>query len=267
MRTGATFIPLLSVALGAMAIASHAHADDGHRWSGEIAAGPSIIPDHDGADSYRIMPFAVATLRNGPYSLELQGLRARFDLAPFQGVAAGPVLNVRLPRDEDAGGRVALLDPIDTALELGGFVGLRFGGDARGQNQVRIDITALADVSDVHDGFLVATNLSYAAVRNQRLMLLFDAQGSFGSGRYMRRYFGVTPVEGARTGLFAYRPGASLRDVGAGATMGYRLNDRWGLLGRLSYAYLLGDAADSPIVRVEGSRHQAMGALALSYRF
>ncbi|WP_254798571.1 MipA/OmpV family protein [Sphingobium sp. AS12] len=40
-----------------------------------------------------------------------------------------------------------------------------------------------------------------------------------------------------------------------------------GLLVRISYGNLLGDAADSPIVREEGSRHQGLAGLALSYSF
>lgn len=236
-------------------------------WSGFIAVGPGLVPDYDGADQYRVIPFAVGTLRMGDYTLELRGAQARLNLVTLPGIAAGPVVNIRLKRDDDAGGRVAMLNEIDTAVEAGAFVGLRYGGDANGEGELRLDLTALADVSDAHDGITVNAAVIYALLRRDRCSISVDAQANYGSAKYMRTYFGITPAEAARSGLAAYRPDRSLRDIGAGVTIGYQFNSRWGVLGRASYGYLVSDAADSPIVRDEGSRHQALLGLGLSYRF
>lgn len=236
-------------------------------WSGFVAAGPAVASRFEGADQYRVLPFVIGTVRTRDIAIDVQGSRIRVDLVPGGTLALGPLVNVRLGRDEDVGGRVALLDTVDTAFELGGFAGLRLGGDARGQGQVQLDLSALADVSGTHDGVLVSASAAYAALRTQRFSLSLEAQASWGDGAYTRTYFGITPIEATRAGLDAYRPGASLRDAGAGATIGYQLDRRWGLIGRLGWTYLLGDAADSPIVRREGSRHQGVGGVALSYRF
>jgi outer membrane protein len=245
---------------------ARAQPEDDGRIHGVIAVGPGIIPDYDGANSYRIIPFAVATVQRGGFSFELRGLGGRADLIPNDRIAVGPAFNIRLPRHHD-GSAVDLLDHIDTAVEAGGFVGARLGGNGQGQGRVSIDLTALADVSGVHDGFVASLGIAYAAARAERFLLTLDAQATYGSAGYQRTYLGITPEESRRSGLAAYRPGASLHDVAAGATFGYQFNTRWGLLARVSYSYLVGDAADSPIVREEGSRHQGLAGLALSYRF
>lgn len=254
---------LISLALPGTAIAQS--ANDG-RVHGVIAVGPGVFPDYDGADSYRVVPFVFATLRRGGSSIELRGLGGRADLIANDRIAAGPAFNVRLSRHNDSSA-VDLLDPISTAMEVGGFVGARLGGDKLGQGQLSVDLTALADVSGAHDGFLASLAIAYTAVRAGRFSLTLDTQATYGGAGYQRTYFGVTPEESRRSGLAAYRPGASLRDVATGATLGYRFDPRWGLLVRVSYGYLLGDAADSPIVREEGSRHHRLAGLALSYSF
>ncbi|PTQ13280.1 structural protein MipA [Sphingomonas oleivorans] len=263
-------LPLLLLAgLGTTpALAQNALAvpeeDDG--WSGLVALGPGATPEYEGADSYRLIPFAIADVRREGIAFQMRGLRARLALGSG-GLVAGPVVNMRLSRDDDVGGSVSRMAKIDSAVELGGFVGYRFGGDARGQGEVQLDLTDLFDASDTHDGFLLVASASYAALRADRFSLSVDAQTTYGDKKYTRTYFGVTPADSAASGLAAYRPGASLRDVGVGGTLGYRFDDHWGLLGRLSYTLLVGDAADSPVVRDAGSRHQGQAGLALSYRF
>jgi outer membrane protein len=54
-----------------------------------------------------------------------------------------------------------------------------------------------------------------------------------------------------------------------GVTAGYlrQLTPRWGIYSYAKYDRLVGDAADSPIVRQFGSRDQFSGGLALTYTF
>jgi outer membrane protein len=262
-----TVLLVLPAAARAQTAAEEAAPPPEDGWSGFVAVGPAVMPRFEGADEYRLVPFVIGTVRNGGVSVDFQGSRIRADLVPDERLALGPLVNVRLGRDQDAGGRVGALDQIDAAVELGGFVGLRLGGNRLGQGQIQLDLTAMADVSGTHGGALVTGSASYVALRSQRFSLAFDAQTTWGDAAYTRTYFGITPGESTRSGLGAYRPGASLRDAGAGATFGYQFDRRWGVIGRIGWTYLLGDAADSPIVRDEGSRHQGVAGLALSYRF
>jgi outer membrane scaffolding protein for murein synthesis (MipA/OmpV family) len=233
-------------------------------WSGFLGIGPALVPEYSGASSSSIAPFVLGDLEYGPYFLQLRGLTLRANAVPSRHIVAGPLIRLGSGRDSDVDSdRVARLDEIDTTVEAGGFIGLRFGGDERGQGEVELSLTATGS----KNGVLGTAGISYAALRERSFFINVDAEVNYANGEYTRTYFGITQPEAVRSGLPSYRPGAGLRDVGVGLTAGYQFNARWGLTGRLSYSYLLGDAADSPVVDLEGSKSQFMSGIALSYRF
>lgn len=232
---------------------------------GQVAIGAGIAPEFDGSDDVRAIPLVFGDLRLGDTTLELRGLRARVDLIGDPRLSLGPVIGPRLDRN-DADGPVGLLPEIDMAVEAGAFVGYRLGGDALGQGAVQLELTALHDVSQVHDGLLVTGSASYAALRTRDVFVSVDVQTTWANADYTRTYFGIAPADAVRSGLAAYDPGSGFRDVGAGLNIGYYFSRNWGVITRVGTNYLVGDAADSPVTQ-EGRRWQPMGGIALSYRF
>jgi outer membrane scaffolding protein for murein synthesis (MipA/OmpV family) len=232
---------------------------------GMVAVGAGIVPDYDGASDMRVLPFVTGEIRLGIVNLELRGQRLRLNLMPDSRLSFGPAIGMRLPRD-DADGPVGLLPEIDTAIEAGGFIGYRIGGDRFGQGSVQIDLTVVHDVSNTHKGLIATASASYAAIRNPVFSVSLDAQASWANADYARTYFGIDQVSAAASGLPAYHPGSGPRDVGAGVTASYWLNPRLGLIARAGASYLIGDLADSPVAD-EGSRWQPAAGLALAYRF
>lgn len=250
----------------AAALAQEDVADGGIH--GFFALGPGAVPAFDGAKTYQLIPLMIANAEWRGVGLEIRGLGARVDLLADSPVQVGPVFNFRGNRDsaEDGSGRVKLLNDVDSSIEVGGYVGYRFGGDRTGQGEVALDLTVTKDVGGGHEGLIGTAQVSYAAYRSQRFFLNVDAQASFADKKYMRAFFGVTPQESAVSGLAAWRPDSGIRDAGAGLTAGYQFNERWGLIARAGATHYLGDAADSPVAE-EGSKIQAVGGLALSFRF
>ncbi|TCP33568.1 MipA/OmpV family protein [Sphingomonas sp. BK235] len=232
---------------------------------GQVAVGAGVAPRYDGSDERRVIPFLLGDVRYRGVTLELRGLRARVDLASDPRLSIGPVLGARLNRD-DVDGPVGLLPTIGTAVEAGGYVGYRFGGDALGQGALSTELTVVHDVAGVHDGLSATASLGYAAVRTRDTFVALDVQASWADRDYTRTYFGIGPADAARSGLAAYRPGGGFRDIGAGLTAGHYLDRHWGVIGRLGATYLVGDAADSPVTE-QGSRWQPLAGLTLSYRF
>ena len=51
------------------------------------------------------------------------------------------------------------------------------------------------------------------------------------------------------------------------SSMHYQLSGPWGLFGFARYERLMGDAADSPIVRDLGSRDQVSGGIGITHTF
>jgi outer membrane protein len=235
---------------------------------GFFAIGPGMVPAFDGAKKYQVVPLMIADVDWKGLSLEVRGLGGRLDLLGNSRVQIGPLFNFRGNRDSssDGSGRVKLLDDVDSSMEVGGFVGYRFGGNQYGKGEVAFDVSLAKDVSDGHNGLVGSAQVSYAAIRTQKLFVNLDAQTTFVDKKYMRAFFGVTPIEATRSGLAAYRPDGGIRDAGAGMTLGYQFNQRWGVIARAGANYYLGDAKDSPIVD-EGSKLQAVGGLAISFRF
>ncbi|RAK52677.1 MipA/OmpV family protein [Phenylobacterium deserti] len=232
---------------------------------GVVAVGVGMAPDFDGADSVRAIPFAFGTVDLGGADFHLRGLQARADLASDSRLSFGPVVSGRLSRT-DADGPVGQLSELDTAIEAGAFVGYQFGGDSAGQGSVLTELTLLHDVSGVHDGLLMTASASYAAVRRPDYVLSFDVQATWADADYATTYFGVSDVESVRSGLPAYSAGHGMRDLGLGVTAGYWFTPSLGVIGRAGAVYLVGDAADSPIVDA-GSRWQPTAGVALAYRF
>jgi MipA family protein len=232
---------------------------------GQVAIGAGVAPDYDGSDDLRAIPFLLGDIRYRGLTLELRGLRGRVDLASDPRFSIGPVIGPRLDR-KNVDGPVGLLPEIDMAVEAGGYVGYRFGGDALGQGAVQTELTVVHDISRTYNGLVATGSVAFTALRTPDSFVSLDAQATWGNADYTRTYFGIAPTDAVRSGLPSYRPGAGFRDVGAGLTAGHYFSRHWGLIGRVGATYLVGDAANSPVTD-RGSRWQPLGGLTLSYRF
>jgi outer membrane protein len=80
----------------------------------------------------------------------------------------------------------------------------------------------------------------------------------------MDSYFGINAQQAARSGLSEYRPSAGFKDVSLRLGFSYDLTKTWSITGAAGVSRLMGNAADSPLVR---RKSQAVGALGVAYRF
>ncbi|WP_271201682.1 MipA/OmpV family protein [Methylopila turkensis] len=241
-------------------------APDERVFSAFVAAGAGFAPEYEGADSYEVVPFAIANVKWRGVELQLRGPQARIDVLADSPWDVGPIVGYRGKRDDDVSGPVRRLDEVDAAIEAGGFIGYRFGGRADGQGEIGVEASFLQDVSNAHDGFTITAGVSYAALRWGPLYANVDAETTYASEDFSRAYFGVTRSGSAASGLRAYRPDAGFKDVSAGLTVGYQFNERWGALARAGVTRYVGDAADSPVVK-DGAETAGLFGLALSYRY
>jgi MipA family protein len=87
------------------------------------------------------------------------------------------------------------------------------------------------------------------------------------NGPAMRRFFQVTPEQALKLGVTPWSPGAGSQQIAFeyDAYMPTSLHTGFALA--LNYTRLLGDAADSPLVRSFGSPNQLTTTLAFVYRF
>lgn len=94
--------------------------------------------------------------------------------------------------------------------------------------------------------------------------LQFGVSATWADGDYMEGYFGVNSVQSAASGYARYDAESGFKSVDFKFGVIYPFAENWAVNARGGYSRLLGDAADSPIVRDDG---RFSGGLFLSYRF
>ncbi|MFK4574434.1 outer membrane scaffolding protein for murein synthesis (MipA/OmpV family) [Bradyrhizobium ottawaense] len=80
-------------------------------------------------------------------------------------------------------------------------------------------------------------------------------------------YFGVDAAQALASGLPSYNARGGAHSVGFGSQVSYRINPQWEVHAYVEYEKLLGDAADSPLVKLRGSSNQTTVGLGASYSF
>ncbi len=173
-------------------------------------------------------------------------------------MAIGPFLRYTGGRSDNNEGLEGMGD-IDRTVAAGGFFNYRLG-ELRFKSEVRQDIL------DARQGLLAIARLGTRIPWDLPLVNVY-VSGTWASGEYMQSFFGVNAVQSMRTGLPGYEPDAGIRDVSLSLSSGYEFTDNWTLGGQVEYQRLLGDAADSPLVKQQGSQNQFVIGLGLSYTF
>ncbi|GAB5470555.1 MAG: MipA/OmpV family protein [Rhodospirillales bacterium] len=255
---------LLSAAWAEPLVAEESGWNYGGEWSGFVALGVGAAPDYEGSDEYEVIPLPIARVRYGQIGVEIEGLGGRVDLSPFEGFGFGPAINYRFGRNNVDDPQISQLSDIDNSLEIGGFArfGQPVGLTSNDEAVLRLDV--LADVINGHSGFVATASAAYSFRPTDRLGLTLGASSSWMSENYADSFFSISSQDAATSGLPAYQAESGIKDASLNLVATYALTDTWGLIATGSTGFLLGEAADSPVVK---SRVQGFGGLAVSYRF
>jgi MipA family protein len=226
-----------------------------------IGAGAQTYPKYPGADSYGINPLPIFGFRreNSPMTFEAPddgiglGLLGRDSV-----VNIGPAVRFQGKRDEEDVG--AAVGDVGFTVEAGGFVEVYPVEQFRLRAELRQGLGGHKGLTgDIGADLIVRDENTY--------IFSIGPRARWADNDYHDAYFGVTPAVSGTTGLAAFDPGSGFYAVGAQAGITYRLGRNWGLQGYAGYDRLVGDAADSPIVRAFGSRDQFSGGLGLFFEF
>jgi MipA family protein len=243
-----------------------------------IGVGIGIAPDYDGSDNYRLIPGGIAQGRLGGFDFAFRGPSLAIDLVPDgQGgginFIAGPVIQGRFERTGDIeDDRVALLGEKDVALELGGEFGVAIPGAFGSPGILRMTVSAVHDVTDVHDSFLVSPRVSYLVPIADKTIAMFGVSTTYVGEGYGKTYFDVPAIVSTDPTLAAYSlEDGGFKDVGANLLLMRQLSGEPGkglsIFAMGGYNRLLGKYADSPIVADAGDRDTAIGMIGLAFRF
>lgn len=199
-------------------------------------------------------------------TFSLEGLTLRANLLNREDLEFGPLANLTFGRDKDVSSTVVRqLGTIDDAYEAGVFGA--FAIPVGGSDRIRIAVQGALDVSGVHDGYVLSATAAYTTTIGSRGSLSFDVGASYADDGYARTYFGVTAAGSAASGLASFAAKGGLKDVGGSVTASYRIGSNWSLVGYAGYKHLMGDFADSPIVKGAGNANQLSGGLGIAFAF
>lgn len=234
-------------------------------WDIRLGAGALLQPDYEGSDEYEVSPLPLLMI-NYRDMVFLRGTTLGANLFTWQGprpsdkLQVGPLVRYQFGRDEDDSDDLRGMGDIDAAVELGGFLTYGIGPWSAG-------VTLFQDVSDSHDGFTAKFAAGHRHSFTPKLRLRSELYTTWADENYTQTYFGVTSTQSARSGMRAYAAEGGIKDVGLTLDLDYSLTEHWVVGGRLGYKRLLGDAADSPLVKDRGSADQFTTGVTLSYRF
>jgi outer membrane protein len=182
---------------------------------------------------------------------------AVYDSATFR---AGPVLNYRAGRYTGQDHRLIGLDDVRWTVEPGVFLEYWAAPWLRARAELRHGMRG-------YEGFVADLGLDLVH-RTGALTLAAGPRLTLGDSDYTRNLYGITFREATLNGLLLpYRPGGGATSVGAAASLGYQWSEAWTTTVFGGYRRLVGDPADSPIVRVIGSPNQFEAGVSLSYAF
>ncbi|HEV2816447.1 MAG TPA: MipA/OmpV family protein [Allosphingosinicella sp.] len=258
-------IPLRLAALAGVAalalLAAPASAQDEDGYTIMVGAGAQTYPKYPGADSYGINPLPIFGFRRAgsplPLSAPDDGIGLGF-LGRGSVFDLGPAVRLQNKREEDDVG--AAVGDVGFTIEAGGFVQVRPAENFRLRAELRQGLGG-------HDGLVGDVGADLMLSDGDTYVFSIGPRARWADGDYHAAYFGVTPAVAAATGLPAFDPDGGFYALGAMAGLTYKLGRNWGLRGYVGYDRLIGDAADSPIVRLFGSRSQFSGGAGLFFEF
>lgn len=221
-------------------------------WRVDAGPGLAVAPQYPGSRGELTLPLPMVDIA---YDQTLF-LNTEHGLGAYavnrDDLQLGSSLWFRRGRFHDESSRLAALGDIDNALQAQLFGRYRLGF-------VELKTTLARDFGG-SSGLTVDSSVALLLQPAPGLSAAVGVQGSYGNGRTMQAWFGVTPDQARASGLAGYSPGAGFSSVGPNASLNYVLSQRWTLHARVAENFLTGKASDSPIVERNASPTIAVGA-------
>jgi MipA family protein len=275
-RSAALALPLLAATPAFAQDVQEGMPDDPNSLT--IGLGGGYVPSYEGSDDYELTPVGVAFGKVAGFSFATRGTSLSVDLIRDKADAPvsfefGPLVNVRLDRtNRIKDPRVGALGELDTAIELGAFVGIKKNGLLNPYDSLGFRLSWQKDVTDTHDSTILTPAVEYATPLSPRTYAQLGVQMERVGDRYARTYFSVSPAGALASGLPVYNADGGWKNWRATLLLAQTLtgdlrHPGLSLFGGVSYSRLRGSIARSPIVAIAGDRDQYFAVAGLSYSF
>lgn len=226
-------------------------------WSISLGVLGTYGPVYEGSDDDDAMVFPLIDVRwrNRVFFNTRRGLGV--NLISEKHVTAGAAVGYRFGRDENDSDHLRGLGDIDGGATVTAFVDGRFGN-------VSVGCSIEEQVTGADAGARVTVNGGYTVSVTERFLVTPSLSVTGADSDYADHYFGISASQSAASGLPRYHAHAGITSFGSHVRAVYRLTDNWSIQAGVGASWLVGDAADSPVVTDTGQVRLSGG---VAYRF
>lgn len=245
-------LALVLLGLSGLSFLGTAQADGQDRVT--LGAGVAAIPRYDGSDEYKGRTVPIVNAQIGRFYARTED-GVGMNLIQTKNLTLGAGLNMMWGYGGD-----------DVPPGIGGLpdaIGARLGLSTNIDGAV-FGIAATRAVTHQDRGLLVDSRVSYPYSLTDSVRLTPSVGASWGSQQYMDSYFGIHEDQARQSGLTTYQPSSGLKDVSARVVVNYAVTERLNLISLVGTSRLVGEAADSPMVRQKTQFRTLVGG---SYAF
>ncbi len=234
----------------------------GNYWVVTVGAYGGAEPSFPGAKAYTfafrpVVDFHAAgekewlSLPNDAFSLTL------YQTGNFRAGLSGNYIQNRNHSDESG---ISGLRDINYTLQAGGFAEYYPAPFLRTRVELLQGFTG-------SDGLTANLLADYIYRPSYNWIFTIGPRLQFANAQYTSTFFSVSASESAATGLPTYRASGGLNWAGGDATVKYRWSDAITLGAFVEADRFVGDAANSPIVKLRGSEEQLTVGVGATYTF
>lgn len=219
-----------------------------------LGGGAILQPEYEGSDKFSVMPVPLLSFSfNESINVDPMGLE--FTVFRRDNLSFRLAVQHEGGRDEDDSDDLEGMGNIDSAFKLGGTVNYNIGA-----------WEVYGTVEKLFGGSDGVQMIAGAVYTYEAFPFLLSAGGSatWSNSDYMSTFFGVDAGQAERSGYATYDASAGIKRVDAEVLLTYLMTEHWVLRAQAGLGYLVGDAADSPIVQ---RKLQPNAMLMLGYRF
>ncbi len=225
-------------------------ASDGQNWQVAAGLGVAYAPEVMGGDFYKgvVMPSLDLAHRSGFFISTSKGLGWSYTVNPnWQAAIFLAASGERKEKDR-------LTDKVNFK-GMGEIKSAAQAGLALNYNLGDLELSTLivTGLSDKNRGQQLTLGADYTIYGSENFALILNSELTASNADYQQRWYGVTKQQAQKSGFKAYQAGSGLTLGAVGLTGIVPITKELRLINSLSYNQLLGDAADSPLVKSKGS--------------
>ncbi|MBL5924215.1 MipA/OmpV family protein [Enterobacter asburiae] len=231
-----------------------------------LGGGVDVAPRYSGSDKTRVSAAQVVdyAMANGFFIGTTRGIGYGNNFGNLDYSAALSYRVGRKDKDVSSDSISSGSDELRGMGEIKGSAIVVPGLEYRVTDWLHLQMQAEVPVSERDNGEAVHFGISspfYTSPKNEVTLAL---TGSWGSGKYMQTYYGVSAAQSSASGFARHDAGAGIYRYSMNLDWTHRLTSRWSVLASAGVTQLTGDAGDSPIVQRKTS---PTGSLKVTYSF